>query len=164
MMNTNNQSNNHGSEHIAQLLQYARTNYETHPTDALLALLQAMQLSGGRASADQAVERIRHELGSDIANHVLDRRGRIERAMRMVQELLADESTLLFQQGNQHLLQQAMEDGSSVVCARCNGMIPAARWQQHAQYWCSESINNPEEEDEEEQEEEKGDHEKEGSA
>eukprot|EP00977_Amphora_coffeiformis_P010561 scaffold2482_cov166-Amphora_coffeaeformis.AAC.27 len=153
MVMMSNQSSS-SSEHIAQLLQYAWTNYESHPTDALLALLQALQLNSGQASATQAMERIRQELGSDIANHVLDRQGRIERAMRMVQQLLADESTLLFQQGNQHLLQQAMEDGSSVVCTKCNGMIPAARWQQHAQYWCSEN-NNENQDDEEEDDKER---------
>ena len=41
------------------------------------------------------------------------------RAMEIVEQLLNDESTFLYAQGRSHILQQAMEDGSSVVCTRC---------------------------------------------
>ena len=60
------------------------------------------------------------------------------RAMAVVEELLNDTSTFLYAQGRQHILQQAMEDGSSVVCQRCGDMISRERWQQHAEYWCRE--------------------------
>ena len=59
-----------------------------------------------------------------------------ERAMAIVQEMLNDTSTILYAQGRQHLLQQAMEDGSSIVCSNCGDMISRERWRQHAQYWC----------------------------
>ena len=131
---------------IAQLIQYAQANYESNPTDSLLALMQALKMNSGQASADQAMERIRAELGSDVADHVLDRQGRLDRATQMAQEMLSDESTLLFQQGNQHILQQAMEDGSSVVCSKCNAMIPAARWQPHRDFWCQEAITDEDDE------------------
>ena len=141
-------SSSPSSEQITQLLQYARAHYDTNPTDALLALLQALQLNSGPESAERAMERIRQELGSDICHHVQDRQGRLDRAVRMVQQLVSDESTVLFAQGNQHLLQQAMEDGSSVVCSKCGGMVPAARWQQHAAYWC-QAVEDEEHKDEE---------------
>eukprot|EP00980_Cylindrotheca_fusiformis_P009096 scaffold1966_cov109-Cylindrotheca_fusiformis.AAC.5 len=121
---------------ISSLINFAQSNFEEHPTDALSALMQAMTLNSGQAKADQAMDRIRNELGPDIAGHVMDRHGRMQRAAQIVQELLEDESTLLYQRGKQHILQQAMEDGSSLVCIKCNGMIPVARWQQHANVWC----------------------------
>jgi hypothetical protein len=58
------------------------------------------------------------------------------RAMELVQEMLNDTSTILYGQGRQYLLQQAMEDGSSIVCSRCGDMIKTERWVQHAEYWC----------------------------
>ena len=121
---------------IAEWINFAATNYETNPTDSLLALVQALRLNNGQHSADQAIERIRRELGSDVADHVLNRQGRLERAQQTMQAVISDESTMLYQQGNQHLLQQAMEDGSSVVCAKCQAMIPATRWQPHQEFWC----------------------------
>ncbi len=59
-----------------------------------------------------------------------------QRAMTIVQEMLNDTSTILYAQGRQHLLQQAMEDGSSIVCSNCGDMISRERWRQHAEYWC----------------------------
>lgn len=53
-----------------------------------------------------------------------------------MQELLNDTSTILYSRGKQHILQQAMEDGSSVVCSRCGDVISRERWTQHAEYWC----------------------------
>ncbi|KAL7447651.1 hypothetical protein ACHAWC_000023, partial [Mediolabrus comicus] len=58
------------------------------------------------------------------------------RAMEIVEQLLNDESTFLYAQGRSHILQQAMEDGSSVVCTRCGDCIKAERIEQHVQYWC----------------------------
>ncbi len=59
-----------------------------------------------------------------------------ERAMAIVQGMLNDTSTILHAQGRQYLLQQAMEDGSSIVCSNCGDMISRERWRQHAEYWC----------------------------
>ncbi|KAL7471103.1 hypothetical protein ACHAXS_011387 [Conticribra weissflogii] len=59
-----------------------------------------------------------------------------QRAMQIVQDLLNDTSTFLHGQGREHLLQQAMEDGSSVVCTRCGDMIKRERWSQHCEFWC----------------------------
>mmetsp|Transcript_23680 Transcript_23680/g.48014 ORF Transcript_23680/g.48014 Transcript_23680/m.48014 type:complete len:155 (-) Transcript_23680:286-750(-) len=119
---------------IASLVQFARSNYEENPTDALSALMEAMKLNSGQADADRAMERVRRELGHDVT--VMEPEERMKRAARVVREMLADESTLLFAQGRQDILRQAMEDGSSVFCTRCGGVVPSARWQQHQQFWC----------------------------
>ncbi|KAL3811993.1 hypothetical protein ACHAXA_009611 [Cyclostephanos tholiformis] len=199
---------------IAELLHYARTSYVTNPTDALSALMDALDLTTGtRDASSRALDRIRCELGDAVANRILvvaggggmtstsssmimiatsiavvswdrtivkgrwpptlprtttttipipivirDRRssssstrmpssstmppsGLTERemtlrAMELVREMLNDTSTILYAQGRQHLLQQAMEDGSSIVCSRCGDMIKTERWTQHAEYWC----------------------------
>lgn len=109
--------------------------------------MQALKLNSGQEAANQAMERIRAELGNDVAHHVLDRQGRLERATVLVQEMVSDENTVLFQQGNQHILQQAMEDGSSVVCSKCQAMIPAARWQPHRDFWCQAIVDDDDDDD-----------------
>lgn len=82
------------------------------------------------------MDRLRSELGDDVATHVGDYHARMERALRVVRELLEDESTFLYQKGQQDLLRQTMEDGSSLVCSKCNAVVSSSRWQQHQSYWC----------------------------
>lgn len=180
------------SDEIADLIQFAQSSYVTNPTDALNALMSALDLTTGTSAASRhAMDRIRSELGDAVADCVSggggadvngnsdNRRGRrvgsshhrapmrddidhrrgsdrrsmspappsmppsglteremTLRAMELVQEMLNDTSTILYAQGRQHLLQQAMEDGSSIVCSRCGDMIARERWRQHAEYWC----------------------------
>ncbi|KAL7547873.1 hypothetical protein ACHAWF_016223 [Thalassiosira exigua] len=145
-------------QQIADLLQYAQSSYTTNPTDALSAIMDALTLSTGTDTAAQhAISRIRSELGDAVADSVagttsnqsfqqsqyqhvqsspLSEREMTLRAMEMVQQLLNDTTTILYSQGRQHLLQQAMEDGSSVVCSKCGDVISRERWTQHAEYWC----------------------------
>lgn len=167
-------------ERIADLLQFAQSSYQTNPTDALGALMNALTIStGNSAASDHALGRIREELGDVVADCVagnvgnnigagsssyrrennnmqqqqyqqqnsphfsntsshnnMSEREITIRAMAVVEGLLKDESTILYAQGKSHILQQAMEDGSSVVCTKCGDMISRERWQQHAEYWC----------------------------
>ena len=56
---------------IADLLQYAQSSYQTNPTDALGALMNALTIStGNNAAADHALGRIRDELGDVVADCV----------------------------------------------------------------------------------------------
>ena len=134
-------SSNANAARVAGLLQFARANHETNPTDSLTALLEAMRLGApdaqsGHQAAEAAMTRVRAAVGDDIADHVADVDGRRRRAVEMVRGLLDDQSTILFEQGREDILRQTMEDGSSVVCGRCGGVVPADRWRQHQQYWC----------------------------
>lgn len=143
-------ASNHGDEkshHVASLIAYARSNWETNPTNALTALLEATAMNSGRESADLAMDRIRSELGDDVANHIKDVQGRRERAAQAVRDMMEDDSTVLAEGGRQDLLRQAMEDGSSVMCTRCQGLIPAGRWQQHQRFWCEASGNGSDNEE-----------------
>eukprot|EP00591_Stephanopyxis_turris_P005401 CAMPEP_0195527820 /NCGR_PEP_ID=MMETSP0794_2-20130614/29742_1 /TAXON_ID=515487 /ORGANISM="Stephanopyxis turris, Strain CCMP 815" /LENGTH=150 /DNA_ID=CAMNT_0040658821 /DNA_START=100 /DNA_END=552 /DNA_ORIENTATION=- len=132
-------STNQEAEQISDLIQFAKTTYEENPTEALSALLEALTLNNGRDVAGAAIDRIKVELGPELATHIGDRNGRMEAAMAIIAELMEDKTTLLHEQDRQHILQQAFEDGSSVVCKKCGAMIPAARWQQHHDYWCEKS-------------------------
>ena len=152
-------------EEIAHLLQYARSSYTSNPSDALSALMGALTLSSGNnAAAQHAMQRIRSELGDVVADSISsssslqyqqqqqhysqeESREMTRRAMEIVEQLLNDKSTFLYAQGRQHLLQQAMEDGSSVVCTKCGDMIKAERIEQHVEYWCRSSVGGGGEEE-----------------
>ena len=125
------------SQNIQHLISYARDHYQNNPTESLAALLQAMTLNSGPQAATHAMDRLRNELGDDIADHIGSHTERTDRAMAILQELLEDESTELFRQGRQDILRQTMEDGSSVVCSRCYAVVASTRWQQHQELWCS---------------------------
>lgn len=129
------------SQQIAQLLQYASSSYNSNPTDALSALMDALTIQSGPSAAQQAMNRIRIELGESVANCVAQHQTIAEsemtlRAMAVVEEMMNDTSTFLYAQGRQHILQQAMEDGSSVVCSKCGDMVKTDRWTQHSTMWC----------------------------
>lgn len=129
-------SSGRSHQRVSDLIGYARHNYQENPTESLAALMEALTLNSGKESADLAMDRLRNELGSDIAEHVGDYHLRMQRAMQIVTELLEDPNTLLYQQGRQDILRQTMEDGSSLVCRRCNAVVSSARWQQHQELWC----------------------------
>jgi hypothetical protein len=142
MNTTNDPQNNDKSLHISNLIQYAHSNYEGNPTEALGALMQALQLNSGAASAERAMEQLRqhnYELQQqqvDAADPTTSTN--MQRAFRgIIEDMLQDESTFLFQRGKQDILRQAMQDGSSVVCTKCLDIVSASRWQQHQQYWCT---------------------------
>lgn len=86
---------------------------------------------------DEAKRRADARYNSEVERQTVVARG-------MVNDLLQQE-TLLSEVGDEDLLRQAFEDGSSVVCRRCQALVPAARWEQHRDVWCSAI---PEEEDE----------------
>lgn len=54
----------------------------------------------------------------------------------VIEEREQQQAALLDQQGLGMLLDLALEDGSSVHCRQCNGVIPTNRFQNHVQYWC----------------------------
>ena len=128
------------SEHAASLIQYAKSSLEDNPADALSALMEALELRSGKASADRAMDKFRRDLWDDVTDRVEEPSGmngrKREVAIEALRRMLEDETTLLYAQGRQDLLRQAMEDGSSLVCSRCGGMVPSARWEEHQKYWC----------------------------
>lgn len=118
-------------------MNYARNNYETNPTEALSAILRVVQETGGQGQVDKVMDRLRNELGDDLVQHCIQSpQERQAQAEAVVQQLIADENTVLHEQGRNDLLRQTLQDGSSVVCSKCNDVVSSHRWQQHQQYWC----------------------------
>jgi formamidopyrimidine-DNA glycosylase len=38
--------------------------------------------------------------------------------------------------GSEQILRDAFEDGSSVICTRCGGLVKSVRWEAHSSTWC----------------------------
>ena len=137
----------HAHARVADLVRFARTNHERNPTDSLAALLEALRLGApsnaqGNAAAEAALAQVRAAVGDAVADHVTDVDARRRRAAAAVQALLDDRSTILSEQGREDLLRQTMEDGSSVVCGGCGGVVPSDRWRQHQLHWCDAIVDN----------------------
>lgn len=66
---------------------------------------------------------------------------------REISRRLINEETLLSERGEQIILKDAFEDGSSVVCSKCGSLIPRVRAQNHSLYWCEFSGNEMNESD-----------------
>ncbi len=45
--------------------------------------------------------------------------------------------SLLQERGQEQLLAHALQAGETVLCAKCEMLVPAARWEQHRTQWCA---------------------------
>ena len=129
---------------VQALLQHCREGLEKNDRDqALASLLHIIRITRGEEAITgfldeaklraerEAQERARRE---EMRQAVEDEA--LAAAQRMAQELVEDESTLLSQRGKTNIIQEAFENGSSVVCRECNALVPRARYDQHRDYWC----------------------------
>ena len=49
---------------------------------------------------------------------------------------MLEKDSILKEEGAAEILQQAMEDGSSVVCCECDALVMRDRWEPHKTMWC----------------------------
>ncbi|KAH9253342.1 hypothetical protein BASA81_008693 [Batrachochytrium salamandrivorans] len=122
-------------------------------------LLQAKQLLAPSTSSSASskvnramqalnvlVEAARMESGQEGANELLSRgralfreregRDRAELDREEVLARLEQEPSMLAERGKEGLLAAALQDGSSVVCRKCSGLVKRERWEAHCSLWC----------------------------
>jgi hypothetical protein len=139
-MSTNANSNNMNSDNVRMLLNIARSKIEGEsPNDALAALLHAICLTQGEEAIMNVLEVAKRNVDADA--DAVSEEDAMEAAHRMLAVLVRDESTLLYERGEEHILRDAFQDGSSVVCIKCSSLIPRARFLQHQLYWCEQNEN-----------------------
>ena len=118
---------------VTTLLRVARSKIsEADEEGALAALLHAVRLTQGESAIQGVLDTAKARADAE-ATDAEDAR---TVALRMSALLVADTSTVLYQRGQEGLLQAAFEDGSSVVCSQCDALVPRARFMQHKLYWC----------------------------
>jgi hypothetical protein len=112
--------------------------------EALAALVQAITLTRGEEGIMQVLEEAKAK-----ADREHERRAMVD-ALAVAREIsrrLVREETILSERGEQTILKDAFEDGSSVVCSKCGSLVPATRAENHSLYWC-EFASKPIEEEE----------------
>jgi len=120
-------------EAVRMLLKVARSKIEdAEPTDALSALLHAIRLTRGEEAIVGVLEMAKRQAEIEAGC----KEDSLLVARRMAVLLVSDDSTMLYERGDEHILRQAFEDGSSVVCKSCNALVPRSRFTQHQLYWC----------------------------
>ena len=68
-------------------------------------------------------------------------------AARAVCDDMLDRSSIVGDRGDNDLLQDAFQDGSSVVCVRCGDLVARTRWDAHRTTWCRMIPDDSEEDD-----------------
>lgn len=152
------------SQTVQTLLEHSRTRIESGDRDAALAcLIQAITLTRGEAAVVEvltaAKERYEASLppragagagsgagagggraGFESQNREKARlhRQMLEMALQASEELVQRPSILADRDdGSEEILRDAFEDGSSVICAKCGGLVKQQRWEAHKKFWCS---------------------------
>ena len=121
------------TEAVRMLLTIARSKIEEEsPNDALSALLQAIRITQGEGAILGILDAAKRQAEEESATD----EDALSAAKRMLVMLVKDTSTLLYERGDEHILRDAFQDGSSVVCKGCNSLVPRARFTQHQLYWC----------------------------
>lgn len=133
-------------ELVEKLLETTRARIAAGDRDnALAALINAICLTRGEdkvlETLQAAKEREERRVTTEAHNNRRLRQS-IDEALAASKKLV-EAPSLLQDLGDEDLLRQAFEDGSSVICQRCNGLVPFARWGAHCELWCP-AIDNGE--------------------
>ncbi len=121
---------------VIHLLQTSRDSIaQGNIQDALSAVIKAIVATSGEASVlkvlDAASAKVKKEKEREMRS-----------AMRKCCEDLINQDTLLSEMGDEEILIDAFQDGSSVVCQRCGGLVSVERAESHSLYWCEALEDN----------------------
>lgn len=120
---------------VELLLQITRDEIaDSNPQQALVALLHAVRLTRGEGAIIEVLDMAKAQARREVEQQGMQER--LQDAQRMC-ELLVQSETLLSERGEQEILKDAFEDGSSVICTKCGALVARVRWESHRDYWCS---------------------------
>ena len=122
------------SEAVEMLLKITRSEVEqNNPQQALATLLHAVRLTRGEDAIidvlDEAKKRWTNQIDRQVMNESLEQ-------ARQICEMLMNQDTFLSERGEEDILKDAFEDGSSVLCRKCGGLVAKIRWESHLNTWC----------------------------
>lgn len=131
---------------VQALLNYSRAKIASGDRDeALACLIQAISLTRGEeavigvlTASKERAEKERREAEAAAIAEANRHQSTLDEAIRASMELLNTPSLLLERDdGSEQILCDAFEDGSSVICKRCGGLVKRLRWDAHCELWCS---------------------------
>lgn len=122
------------SQAVEMLLNITRSEIaDNNPHQALASLLHVIRLTRGEDAILHVLDEAKRKMTADIDEAVMQ--SKLHEAHR-ISALLLEQDTVLSESGQQHILRDAFEDGSSVLCSKCGDLVSRARWEAHTQYWC----------------------------
>jgi hypothetical protein len=104
---------------------------EGNKDDALAALLHAIRISSGENSIIKILDQAKKQVANDHSSSA----AAVAEATKALKVILKEDS-LLSGVGRGDILRDAFEDGSSLICQKCNGLVKRARWEAHNKSWC----------------------------
>jgi hypothetical protein len=121
---------------VEKLLTISRSEIaDNKPHEALAALLHAVRLTRGESAIFDILSEAKIRASEEM--DAREAESSIEKA-RQITNMLLQQNTMLFERGEEEILKDAFEDGSSVVCTRCHGLVARVRWEAHNTLWCPE--------------------------
>lgn len=126
-----------------QLLNNTRQHINNGDRDQALAnLIHAIRLTQGEEAIATTLSEARRENERKIELEFQQQRNNdrriLDNALKASKELALQPSLLQERgDGSENILRDAFEDGSSVICKRCGGLVKSARWSDHCTLWCS---------------------------
>ena len=122
------------SQAVEMLLTITRSELaDSNPQQALAALLHAVRLTRGEDAILEVLNEAKRRASAEMDQNSMQES--LAEA-RKVSDMLMVQDTILAETGDQEILKDAFEDGSSVLCTRCQGLVARVRWESHKQYWC----------------------------
>mmetsp|Transcript_13647 Transcript_13647/g.20450 ORF Transcript_13647/g.20450 Transcript_13647/m.20450 type:complete len:139 (+) Transcript_13647:43-459(+) len=119
---------------VELLLKISRSEIsQGNPQEALAAVIHAITLTRGEDAVADVLQQAKRRVDEEN-----ERKSMID-TLKMAREIskrLVREETILSERGEQTILRDAFEDGSSVVCSKCGSLVPRARSEEHSLYWC----------------------------
>jgi hypothetical protein len=103
-------------------------------TQALAPILHAITLTRGESAIMEVLEAAKARADEEYERTEMITA--LERAKEVSRRLMADQDTILSERGDQTILRDAFEDGSSLLCNKCGCLVPSRRSQEHAAFWC----------------------------
>lgn len=129
---------------IRELLVRTRSGIANGDRDAALAsIISAISLTRG---SHMILETLSNAKDAHAAQTELLEKEAERRYNQALLDLASDSSSALLSQesilrdrddGSEVILRDAFEDGSSVICTKCNALVKATRWEAHCNVWCT---------------------------
>ncbi|GMH81977.1 hypothetical protein TrVE_jg176 [Triparma verrucosa] len=104
------------------------------PVAALSSLLTQVNLSHGPSGVNYILSHLSSHLNSTPQSS-------LTLAYSILDDVLSTPS-LLKDRGNERIIKDAFEDGSTLYCKKCKGMIKKDRWTAHVEYWCQPVVES----------------------
>jgi hypothetical protein len=121
---------------VGMLLEVTKSKIsEGSKNDALATLLHAIRLSSGEESIIRILDQAKKKAEEDATMQDQEAADSLSYATNAI-EKIQEEDCFLSQRGEENILKDAFQDGSSIICQKCGGLLKAERWKAHSDSWC----------------------------